>query len=100
MIARQTMKALCLERPRGPRLLEVEPPRPELGQVLVRVLACGLCGSDLNAWRGVAGIDYPLSPGLPGHEVYGEVVELGPGTDGLRSGQRVTGLFGAGYAEY
>ncbi len=66
-------------------------PEPAAGQVLVKVLGCGICGSDLNAWRGVPGIAYPLPPGLPGHEVFGQVA----GTD-----RRVTGLLSAGFAEY
>jgi len=91
------MKALSLEQSRRSRLIDVDLPQPGPDQVLVRVLACGVCGSDLNAWRGVPGIDYPMAAGLPGHEVYGEVVD---GRGVLRAGQRVTGLFSAGYAEY
>jgi threonine dehydrogenase-like Zn-dependent dehydrogenase len=70
--------------------------------VLVRVLACGLCGSDQNAWHGVPGLDYPLPPGAPGHEVWGEVAALGAGVrqPGLTVGARVTGLLQNGYAEY
>jgi threonine dehydrogenase-like Zn-dependent dehydrogenase len=59
--------------------------------VLLRVRACGVCGSDLNAWRGVPGGEYPLAPGQPGHEVFGDMVE---------TGETVTGLAQAGYAEY
>jgi threonine dehydrogenase-like Zn-dependent dehydrogenase len=68
--------------------------------VLVRIQACGLCGSDLNAWRGVPGIDYPLPAGAPGHETYGEVVALGANVNSLMPGDRVTGLLWSGFAEY
>jgi threonine dehydrogenase-like Zn-dependent dehydrogenase len=68
--------------------------------VVLRVRACGVCGSDLNAWRGVPGVEYPLAPGRPGHEVWGDVAEVGPGVQGLRVGQTTTGMAQNGYAEY
>ncbi len=78
---------------------EVPEPVPGHGEVLVRVEACGVCGSDLNAWRGVQGIEYPLPPGAPGHEVVGTIAALGSGVDDLSVGQRVTGLVWNGLAE-
>jgi threonine dehydrogenase-like Zn-dependent dehydrogenase len=84
------MRALCLVGPRQAAVREVPEPQPGPGEVLVAVKACGLCASDLNAWRGVPGIDYPLPPGAPGHEVWGEIVG---------SGQTVTGLVWNGLAE-
>jgi threonine dehydrogenase-like Zn-dependent dehydrogenase len=83
------VKALQLVGPRQAEVVEVPRPTAGPGEVLVRVRACGVCGSDLNAWRGAPGIEYPLSPGLPGHEIWGEV-----------DGQTVTGLAQGGYAEY
>ena len=59
------MRAVCLEAPGHVQLVEVPDPEPGPGEVLVRVRACGICGSDLNAWRGVPGISYPLPPGAP-----------------------------------
>jgi threonine dehydrogenase-like Zn-dependent dehydrogenase len=59
-----------------------------------------VCGSDLNAWRGAPGVDYPLQPGQPGHEVWGEVAALGEGVQGLQVGQTATGMAQNGYAEY
>jgi threonine dehydrogenase-like Zn-dependent dehydrogenase len=94
------MKALVLRGPRQAEAVEVARPRPEPGQVLVRVRACGVCGSDLNAWRGVPGIEYPLPPGQPGHEVWGEVAEVGSAVDGLWVGEVATGMAQPGYAEY
>lgn len=85
------MKAVSLTRARTVDLVDVPPPTPAAGQILVKVLACGVCGSDLNAWRGVPGISYPMAPGLPGHEVFGQVA----GSD-----RYVTGLLTAGFAEY
>jgi len=66
----------------------------------VRIRACGVCGSDLNAWRGVPGVEYPLVSGAPGHEAWGEVVALGTGAHALRPGDTVTGLMWNGFAEF
>jgi threonine dehydrogenase-like Zn-dependent dehydrogenase len=94
------MRAAQLKAPEQPRLVEVEQATPGPGEVLVKVLACGLCGSDLNAWRGVPGTNYPLAPGRPGHEVWGEVASIGPDVGGFAPSQKVTGLLQAGYAQY
>jgi 2-desacetyl-2-hydroxyethyl bacteriochlorophyllide A dehydrogenase len=56
------------------------------GEVLVRVRACGICGSDLHFFHGV----FPASPRIsPGHEFAGEVEDLGEGVTGFEPGQRV-----------
>ncbi len=67
---------------------EQEIPEPAPGEALVRVTAIGICGSDLHLIEG----DGPPWMDLPvvlGHEVAGEVVELGEGVDHLEVGQRV-----------
>lgn len=92
------MRAAQLVGPRELQIVEVADPTPGPGEVLVRLRACGVCASDLNAWRGVAGIEYPLPPGAPGHETWGEVV--GEGVEGLSAGQAVTGLLWNGLAEF
>lgn len=96
------MQAVQLTAPRTATVGEQPDLAPTGDQVLVRVLACGVCASDLNAWLGVPGIQFPLAPGLPGHEVWGEVAAVGPAVPAghFRSGQRVTGLFQGGYAQY
>ena len=65
-----------------------EVPTPEVGpgHVLVRVAACGLCGTDLHLLDGVLPTEYPLTPG---HEFAGEIVELGDDVSGLAVGDRV-----------
>lgn len=93
------MRALNLTAPRSARLVDVADPQPRPGEVLITVDACGVCGSDLNAWRGVPGIEYPLPAGAPGHEVRGTVSQLGPGVQTLTPGDRVTGLAWNGLAE-
>ena len=61
-------------------------PSPDAGEVIVRVRACGICGSDLHFYHGV----FPANPNIsPGHEFAGEVVELGDGVRCFEPGQRV-----------
>ena len=93
------MRSLKLLAPRQAQIVESDTPEPGPGEVLVRIAACGVCGSDLNAWRGVSGIEYPLAPGAPGHEVWGEVIASGAGVVSPRPGERVTGLMWNGLAE-
>jgi D-arabinose 1-dehydrogenase-like Zn-dependent alcohol dehydrogenase len=65
---------------------EVADPKPAAGQVLVRVRASGICGTDLHVHHGV----FPLKPPIvAGHEPAGEVVEVGAGVTDLRVGDRV-----------
>jgi hypothetical protein len=78
-------------------LKEVEQPKPGPGEVLLRVKACGVCGSDVHFYETDAD-DYILYPGLTkfpaiiGHEFAGEIVEIGPGpeAEGFKVGDRVT----------
>ncbi len=61
-------------------------PEPGAGEVLLRVRACGICGSDLHFYRG----ELPALPTIsPGHEFAGEVTEVGEGVKGFTPGQRV-----------
>jgi threonine dehydrogenase-like Zn-dependent dehydrogenase len=96
------MKAAQLIAAKQVAIVERPQPTPGPSQVLVRVLGCGVCGSDLNAWRGVSGVQLPLAAGAPGHEVWGEVAEAGPavGRGAPAVGRKVTGLVQGGYAEY
>jgi NADPH:quinone reductase len=93
------VRALTLRGPRDAVIVDTAEPQPGEGELLLRVHACGVCGSDLNAWRGVTGIEYPLPAGAPGHEAWGEVVAVGPGVREACVGQLVTGLAANGFAE-
>lgn len=82
--------------------VSLDRPRPGPGEVLVRVLACGVCRSDLK----VAGGLMPFSasqqlPHVPGHEISGEVAEVGAGVS-LTPGQRVVvhNYWGCGSCPY
>jgi len=93
------MRALSVRAPRDASIVHADPPEIGPGQLLVRIAGCGVCASDLNAWRGVPGVEYPLPIGAPGHEAWGEVVAVGDAVDARRVGERVTGLLWNGFAE-
>jgi len=82
------MKAAVLYGPKDLRIEEV--PTPILGkrEVLVKVKVCGICGSDLHAYKGKHP-DYIL-PVIPGHEFSGIVEEVGEEVRSVRPGDRVT----------
>ena len=65
-------------------------PMPVLGpdEVLVRVRACGICGSDVHGFDGSTGRRIP--PLVMGHEAAGIVEDVGPAVRGLKAGDRVT----------
>lgn len=89
----ETMKAAVLrDYQKGLEVEEIKTPRPKAGEVLVKVSACGMCHSDLHVISGA--IAFPL-PCVLGHEVAGEIVELGEGNEhtGLEVGQKVAGAF-------
>src|SRR5580692_10839591 len=71
-------------------------PEPAAGEVLVRVHAAGLNGGDMMQKRGL----YPAPKGspqdIPGMELAGEVVALGPGAERFAAGERVMAIVGGG----
>jgi propanol-preferring alcohol dehydrogenase len=68
-------------------VVELPRPRPAAGEVLLRVLACGVCRTDVSLLRsGGAGLALPVTLG---HEIVGEVVELGASVTELRRGNAV-----------
>ncbi len=87
-VAVGTMKAAQVSKPgTGFQIVEREIPKPDSGQVRIKVLACGVCHSDVLVVEGAwPGIPYPR---VPGHEVAGVVDEVGPGVTAWRKGQRV-----------
>jgi propanol-preferring alcohol dehydrogenase len=82
------MRALVLDRPREPlRLVERPLPVPGPGQVRLRVLACGVCRTDLHVVDGeLPDLGRPV---VPGHQVVGVVDAAGPGATRLVTGTRV-----------
>ena len=79
-----TMRAMRLAAPapvtEAPlQLVELPVPEPAAGQVLLRVLACGVCRTDLHILEGE--LPPHRSPVIPGHQIVGEVVALGAGAE-------------------
>ncbi len=82
------MRAILLDKPGEPlEERDVPAPEPGSGQVLVRVLACGVCRTDLHVVDGE--LTEPKLPLVPGHQIVGEVVEAGGETSGFDAGDRV-----------
>ncbi|MCX8170989.1 MAG: alcohol dehydrogenase catalytic domain-containing protein [Candidatus Bathyarchaeota archaeon] len=79
------MKAAFLVGREKFEVREVDVPRCGPGEVLVRVKACAVCGTDLRIFRGEKRIDVPIT----GHEISGIVEEMGEGVDGLSVGDKV-----------
>lgn len=73
----------------GKQTIEVrdaDVPKPGAGEVLVRVRACGICGTDLHFYNGQLPSMATVSPG---HEFCGEVAEVGDGVSGFAAGDRI-----------
>jgi len=82
------MLAMVFENPGEPlRARQRAIPEPGPGQVLLRVLACGVCRTDLHLVDG--DLPWPGHPVIPGHEIVGEVERAGPGVSGFSPGDRV-----------
>ncbi len=82
------MKVLCIEKPGRLEIKELERPQAVPGQAVVRIELCGICGSDVTAYRGVnPTMRYPIQ-GL-GHEGVGVIEEIGENDKGLKVGDRV-----------
>ena len=82
------MQALLLSEYRKLELVSMDQPALGPTDVLVRVAACGICGSDVHGYDGSSGRRVP--PIVMGHEAAGTVVEVGPAVDAARAGDRVT----------
>jgi L-iditol 2-dehydrogenase len=82
------MKALLLSKYRQLEIAEVPTPAVGAGEVLIRVGACGICGSDVHGYDGSSGRRIP--PIVMGHEAAGRIATVGAGVTGLTEGDRVT----------
>ena len=82
------MKALLLSKYRQLEMAEVPTPSAGAGEVLIRVGACGICGSDVHGYDGSSGRRIP--PIVMGHEAAGRIATVGAGVTGLAQGDRVT----------
>ncbi len=97
------MKAAVLYGPRDIKVEEVPTPRPGTGEVILKVKACGICGSDLHDYKNFNYTE--LGEQVPGgrvlgHEFSGEIFELGVGVEGLNKGDRVVSIANGANAEF
>jgi D-arabinose 1-dehydrogenase-like Zn-dependent alcohol dehydrogenase len=91
----QTYKAVQVTKPGKLEVVERAMTEPALGQIRIRVAACGICHSDALVKEGLwPGIQYPR---VPGHEVAGTIDAIGEGVTGWKPGQRVGVGWHGGY---
>jgi len=81
------MIAISVAAPHDLRVVEAEPPSAGMGEVLVRVLRAGICGSDLHIYHGAN--PFAKYPRIIGHEFAGEVIAVGAGVASVAVGERV-----------
>src|SRR5690625_6622732 len=74
------MRSLHVTTPGTAEVVEVPAPRPQPGEALLRVRYAGICGSDIQTFRGTQ--PFASYPRVPGHEFSAEIVEInGPPSD-------------------
>ncbi len=81
------MKAVVYDAPRSYQVTEVPTPQAGPGQVRIKVIQVGLCGTDLHIHHGDFNAVFPL---IPGHELVGTVDTLGEGVTRFALGEQVT----------
>jgi 2-desacetyl-2-hydroxyethyl bacteriochlorophyllide A dehydrogenase len=80
------MKTVVIPNPNEISVLERDVPEPGAGQLLIQVMASGICGTDLHIYRGEYMGKYPV---IPGHEFSGAVAAVGSGVARFKAGDRV-----------
>jgi 2-desacetyl-2-hydroxyethyl bacteriochlorophyllide A dehydrogenase len=93
-----TMRAAFARSPGTLAVEDMERPAPGPGDVVVKVDACGICGSDLHWYHG----EMMMPVSCPGHEIAGTVAMVGSGVGALREGDRVAveGIASCGQCRY
>lgn len=81
------MKAIRIQSPRVVEICELPMPEPKEDEALLKPLYGGICGSDLNSFRGT--MAYFSYPRVPGHEFSAEIVQIGPNDRGFKAGDVV-----------
>lgn len=89
------MKAAVIKSPGNIAVEEYPTPTPGEGEVLLKVNACAICGTDQRVLKGEKHVDVPVV----GHEISGTVVETGSGVSGISKGERyaVQTVIGCGH---
>jgi hypothetical protein len=81
------MKSIVCEKPWQLKMKEMDLPEVKPGEALIRVRRVGICGTDLHAFKGEQ--PYFSYPRVLGHEISGEVAEVGKNSYGFKQGDRV-----------
>src|SRR5439155_26284140 len=82
------MRALQLSDYRVLEIIDLPVPEAAVGEVLVRVASCGICGSDVHGYDGAS--DRRIPPLVMGHEAAGVVAAVGDAVANVRTGDRIT----------
>ena len=81
------MKAVVIEKPNSMSVTKIEDPTPQAGEAVIKVEACGICGTDIHVLHGeFAPTRYPI---VPGHEFCGEVVAVAKDVKNVKVGDFV-----------
>jgi|SRR5580698_1756796 threonine dehydrogenase-like Zn-dependent dehydrogenase len=83
-------RVAVLDEPRRLSLRYAEIPEPGDGEIRIKIKWVGVCGSDVEAYRGTRRPEFISFPARLGHEVAGVIDKLGPNVEGLAEGDRVT----------
>jgi len=81
------MRAAVIYKPGDIRIVNIDTPKPLPGEIMVKVKACGVCGTDHSLYVGEFPANFPV---IIGHEFSGEIVEIGEDVKTLKVGDRVT----------
>jgi D-arabinitol dehydrogenase (NADP+) len=84
---REKMKSLVIPEPDKTEVQSVPIPEPPEKELLIKIMACGICGTDIHIFRGEYFGDYPV---VPGHEFSGIVEKIGQGVRRFKEGERVS----------
>lgn len=90
-----------LDEPRSLSIRHAAIPEPGDGEIQIRIKYVGICGSDIETWRGSRRPEFVSLPARLGHEVAGTVSKVGPNVEGVAVGDLVTCRYVRGaFAEY
>ena len=82
------MKAICITQPFETEIRDIPMPVPEAGEVLLRILYCGICGADVASFTGNQ--PFTTYPRIPGHEFSAQIISIPENDRGLKPGDLVT----------
>jgi threonine dehydrogenase-like Zn-dependent dehydrogenase len=96
-----SQKVAVLDAPRSISIKHALIPEPGDGEVRVKIKYVGICGSDIETYRGTRKPEFVSTPARLGHEVAGYIDKVGPNVEGLRVGDKVACRYVWGaFAEY